>query len=67
MLKKAFVGEFNTKDATAAGRVGTVGKDFEAVGEVVMQVANADKESSVMKNFRGSLQNLRVYNRIVFK
>ncbi len=67
LVKTAFVGEFNTKDATAAGRVGTVGKDFEAVGEVVMQVANADKESAAMKNFRGSLQNLRIYNRIVLK
>jgi hypothetical protein len=67
LVKTAFVGEFNTKDATAAGRVGTVGKDFEAVGDVVMQVANADKESAVMKNFRGSLQNLRIYNRIVLR
>jgi len=53
----------NTKDATAAGRVGTVGKDFEAVGDVVMQVASNDKETSAMKNFRGSIQNLKVYNR----
>jgi hypothetical protein len=67
LVKTAFVGEFNTKDATAAGRVGTVGKDFEAVGDVVMQVANADRESSAMKNFRGSLQNLRIYNKIVLQ
>jgi hypothetical protein len=67
LIKTAFVGEFNTKDATAAGRVGTVGKEFEAVGEVVMQVANADKESAAMKNFRGSLQNLRIYNKIVLQ
>jgi hypothetical protein len=67
LVKTAFVGEFNTKDATAAGRVGTVGKDFEAVGDVVMQVANSDRESAAMKNFRGSLQNLRIYNRIVLK
>jgi hypothetical protein len=30
-------------------------------------VANADRESAAMKNFRGSLQNLRIYNRIVLK
>jgi len=64
LVKTAFVGAYNTKDATAAGRVGTVGKEFEAVGDVVMQVANADKETSGMKNFRGSLQNLRIYNKI---
>jgi hypothetical protein len=53
----------NTKDATAAGRVGTVGRDFEAVGDVVMQVGNTDKESQQLKNFRGSIQYLKIYNR----
>jgi hypothetical protein len=53
----------NTKDATAAGRLGTVGKDFEAVGDVVMQVDKADKESAAMKNFRGRIAKLRIYNR----
>jgi hypothetical protein len=53
----------NTKDATAAGRVGTVGKAFEAVGDVVMQVGATDKETKVMKNFRGVIQHLRIYNR----
>ena len=53
----------NTKDATAAGRVGTVGKDFEAVGDVVMQVASTDKETQLLKNFRGSIQNIKIYNR----
>lgn len=53
----------NTKDATAAGRVGTVGKDFEAVGDVVMQVGNTDQESQQLKNFRGTIQHLKIYNR----
>lgn len=57
----------NTKDATAAGRLGTVGKDFEAVGDVVMQVSNNDKESLQLKNFRGTLQNVKVYNRKIEK
>ena len=65
LLKKEFVGAFNTKDATAAGRVGTVGKEFEAVGDVVMQVGKEDRESLAMKNFRGSLQHIRIYNKIV--
>ncbi len=51
-----------TKDATAAGRVGTVGKDFEAVGDVVVQVGKADSESQQMKNFRGTIQHLKIYN-----
>lgn len=67
LLKTAHAGQFNTKDATAAGRVGTVGKEFEAVGEVVMQVGKEDRESQAMKNFRGSLQNLRIYNTTVIQ
>jgi hypothetical protein len=51
------------KDATAAGRVGTVGKDFQAVGDVVMQMSATDKESAVMKNFRGKIHQLKIYNR----
>ena len=54
-----------TKDATAAGRVGTVGKEFEAVGEVVMKVGNADGDNISMKNFRGSIRRLRIYNRAI--
>lgn len=54
----------NTKDATAAGRVGTVGQDFEAVGEVVMEVGKTDKENTKMKNFRGSIQNLKIFNEV---
>lgn len=56
----------STKDATAAGRVGTVGKDFEAVGDVVMQVSSADKENTKLKNFTGLIQHLRIYNRKLF-
>lgn len=55
-----------TKDASAAGRVGTVGKDFEAVGDVVMQVGNTDKENTKLKNFSGTIQHLRIYNKKLF-
>lgn len=65
LLKTAHAGEFNTSDATAAGRVGTVGKEFEAIGEVVMQVGTEERESQAMKIFRGSLQNIRIYNNAV--
>jgi len=54
-----------TKDATAAGRVGTVGREFEAVGEVVMKVANAEGDNISMKNFRGSIRHLQIYNRAI--
>ncbi len=47
----------------ALNDLGTVGKNFEAVGEVVMQVASKDTETSAMKNFRGSLSKIRIYNR----
>lgn len=54
----------HTKDASAAGKLGTVGKDFEAVGEVVMQLSHDDKENNLSKNFRGTIAHLRIYNRI---
>lgn len=53
----------NTKESKTAGRLGTVGRDFEAVGDVVMQLGDTDKENKTYKNFRGSIQHLRIYNR----
>lgn len=53
-----------TKDATTPGKLGTVGKDFEAVGDVMMQMGNSDKDNKVMKNFKGHIQNVRIYNRL---
>lgn len=53
----------DTNDATAAGRLGTVGTEFEAVGEVVMQSSERETESTAMKNFRGVIEKLRIYNR----
>lgn len=55
----------NTKDATAAGRLGTVGKDYEAVGDVVMKVASVDKETKQYMNFRGTIEKLEIHNRKV--
>lgn len=62
MNEQSFIQQ-NTKDATAAGRVGTVGRDFQAVGEVVMQISSNDKDTSTIKNFRGTIQHLKVYNK----
>jgi hypothetical protein len=53
-----------TKDATAAGRLGTVGPAFEAVGDVVMEVAKSERETAKMKNFRGTIQHVKIYNSV---
>lgn len=66
LIKKEQVKNVDTRDATAAGRLGTVGREFEAVGEVVMQVNAADRESAAMQNFRGTLQHLNIYNSLIF-
>ena len=66
LVKQQIGIKHSTKDATAAGRVGTVGKDFEAVGDVVMQVGTTDKENTKLKNFSGSMQHLRIYNKRLF-
>jgi hypothetical protein len=42
-----------------------VGKEFEAIGDVVMQVNTADKETNKMSNFRGDIHQLRIYNQAV--
>lgn len=52
-----------TSDATAAGRLGTVGPAFEAVGDVVMEVSKSERETARMKNFRGTLQHVKIYNK----
>jgi hypothetical protein len=57
----------DTKDATAAGRLGTVGQNFAAVGEVVMKVASKDKETTTAKNFRGSLSKVHIYNKFALR
>ena len=67
LVRKFQLRDHETKDATAAGRLGTVGKEFEAIGDVVMQVNSADKETTKMSNFRGDIHQLRIYNRAVHK
>lgn len=63
LVKKQTGITHDTWDKTAAGRLGTVGKDYEAVGEVVMEVSRKDKETDEMKNFRGILSKVAVYNK----
>jgi beta-glucanase (GH16 family) len=51
-----------TKDGTAAGRLGAVGSAYSAVGEVVLPDSTIVNTNTTMKNFKGSIQHLRVYN-----
>lgn len=63
LVKKQTGITHDTWDKTAAGRLGTVGKDYEAVGEVVMEVGNKDRETDSMRNFRGTLSKVAIYNK----
>ncbi len=53
----------NTRDASAAGRLGTVGEAYEAVSEVIRETGLQQPESAKMKNFRGTLSKVAVYNK----
>ncbi len=56
----------NTKDDTAAGRLGTVDQNFDAVGAVVM--ANENKTiDQQWHNFKGTLQFVKIYNKVLKK
>ena len=55
----------NTKDATAAGRLGTVNENFDAVGAVVMENEKKKSEPVKTRNFRGTLQHIKIYNKVV--
>lgn len=59
----------DTKDVSAAGRLGTVGAAFQAVGDVIVKTEEnnriANPDSKKIKNFRGTISNLKVYNRSV--
>jgi hypothetical protein len=49
----------------AARRLGTVGKAYEAVSDVISETGEKDKETAERRNFRKTIANLQVYNRIV--
>ena len=55
------------KDVTAAGRLGTVVAAFQAVGDVIVKTEENDgvakPYSKKIKNYRGTISNLKVYNR----
>lgn len=53
----------NTWDKTAAGKLGTVGSNYEDVGDVIKEVSKNKTESVRMKNFRGTLSKVQIYNK----
>ncbi len=65
LLKKETGITQNTKDATAAGRLGTVDQNFETVGDVVLESDKKIVGSSKLQNFKGTLQQVKMYNRVV--
>jgi len=50
------------KDDTAAGRLGSVGSAYSAVGDVVLPDSTIVNTNTSMKKFKGAIQHLRVYN-----
>ena len=57
----------NTKDDTAAGRLGTVDQNFETVGDVVLESDKKGAEYSKIQNFKGILQFVKIYNEVLKK
>ena len=55
----------NTLEKETAGRLGTVGKAYEAVNDVIVQTGEADDDTPERMNFRGTLHNVAIYNRAV--
>lgn len=54
----------NTNDKTAAGRLGTVGLAYEAVSDVIQDTGVKDMETRERMNFRGTIEQLQIYNKV---
>jgi hypothetical protein len=67
LIKKESGISQNTKDATAPGRLGTVNQKFNTVGDVVLESDKKNIGPSKFTNFRGTLQNVKMYNRVLKK
>ena len=68
VIKKSGI-QNDTKDVTAAGRMGTVGAAYQAAGEVIVKTdenKEVNKQVSIKNiNFAGTLTNVRVFNRLL--
>lgn len=56
---------YDTNDQTAAGRLGTVGSAYEAVNAVIQDTGVKDIETTERMNFRGTLSNVQIFNKVV--
>jgi hypothetical protein len=59
---------YNTKDKTAAGRLGDTQTDIKSVAEVYIPEINAETSSygvRKVQQFKGSIIDLRIYNRAI--
>lgn len=54
-----------TTESATAGRMGTVGASFQAVGDVVLPDSTIINTNNSMKNFAGTLRHVRIYNRAI--
>lgn len=69
MLKKEAGIAQDMKDATAAGRLGSVGETYQAVGDVIVKTEPASTKGNPpargvkSRNYAGTLRDVRVYNR----
>ena len=55
----------NTLDKTAAGKLGSVGWGYEAVNGVVQESEEKQHEKVETKNFKGTIQNVKIYNKAI--
>ena len=54
----------DTNDKTAAGRLGTVGLAYEAISDVIQDTGVKDVETRERMNFRGTIEQLQIYNKV---
>jgi hypothetical protein len=56
----------NTLDETAAGKLGSLGNGYEAINGVVQDTDGNITEISKSNNFKGELQQVKIYNRAIY-
>lgn len=55
----------DTLDKTAAGKLGSVGWGYEAINGVVQESEEKQNEMVETKNFKGTIQNVKIYNKAI--
>ena len=59
----------STKDKTSAGRLGDVGEQLQVIADVFIPL-NGEQENKIVQQenitrYKGTLQNIRIYNRSI--